>query len=294
MAVRTLPVRRQRGLDWVGQSRAALAGARAGAAREALRECRFCAHDCRVNRLGSDLGICRAGAETRVFSAQVDLADELELIPAFAVALSGCDLRCAFCISGGPSWNPGLGELISPTDLAAQATAELARGAKTILFEGGEPTIHLPYLLDVVSQLPDSARLVLKTNAYGSSVSRALLHGLFDVWCADYKFGNDACADRLARIPNYTQVVRENLVWAACQSDLIVRHLLMPGHVACCWQPVAAWLAAELPGVKVSLRTGFWPAWQSRRHVELTGPATAAEVRRAEALAKEFQLNLVH
>jgi uncharacterized Fe-S radical SAM superfamily protein PflX len=57
-------------------------------------------------------------------------------------------------------------------------------------------------------------------------------------------------------------VVRENLQWAHTHSDLIVRHLLMPGHAACCWRPVAEWLAENLPGVKVNLRAGFWPAWQ--------------------------------
>lgn len=273
--------------------RAALARSRIAAARAALAECRLCAHDCRVNRRAGETGICRAGEATRVFSAQVDLADELELIPTFAVALSGCDLRCAFCISGAPSWNPSAGELLSPGAVAAQARAASAAGARTILIEGGEPTIHLPYLLEVVAELPPTARLVLKTNGYGTPASRALLDGLFDVWCVDYKFGNDACADRLARIPDYTRVLRENLRWAATRTDLIVRHLLMPGHGECCWRPVAGWLAAELPGVKVSLRTGFWPAWQARRHAELTGPATPAEVRRAEALGRELALNLI-
>lgn len=275
-------------------SRAALARSRLPAAREALRDCRLCAHDCRVDRLGGGSGVCRASAETRVFSTQLDLADEEELVPAFAVALSGCDLRCAFCISGAPSWNPAAGELVPPALLAARAEGALANGARTILFEGGEPTIHLPYLLAVVGELPDDARLVLKTNAYGAATGRELLDGVFDVWCADYKFGNDACADRLARIPDYTRVVRENLRWAAARSDLIVRHLLMPGHGECCWRSVAEWLAVELPGVKVSLRTGFWPAWQARRHAELKGPATAAEVRRAEARARKLPLNLIH
>jgi len=141
--------------------------------------------------------------------------------------------------------------------------------------------------------LPDAAPLVLKTNAYGSASSRALLHGLFNVWCVDYKFGSDACADRLAQIPHYNRVVRENLVWAAGQGDLIVRHLLMPGHVECCWRPVAEWLAADLPGVKVSLRTGFWPAWQSRRHTELRRTVSLAEIEQAQSTASECALRLI-
>jgi putative pyruvate formate lyase activating enzyme len=67
----------------------------------------------------------------------------------------------------------------------------------------------------------------------------------------------------------------------------------MPGHVDCCWRPVAAWLAAELPGVKVNLRAGFWPAWQSRRHPELQSPVTAREAEQARAIATDYQLNMV-
>ena len=142
MAVASLQSSGRRQPNVTSPPRADVARARAPVAWEALRECRLCSHDCRVNRLAGQIGVCRATAAARVFSVQVDLADELELVPTFAVALSGCDLRCAFCITGGPSWNPNAGEVLSPADLAARARAALARGARTILFEGGEPTIH--------------------------------------------------------------------------------------------------------------------------------------------------------
>jgi putative pyruvate formate lyase activating enzyme len=89
---------------------------------------------------------------------------------------------------------------------------------------GGEPTIHLPEVLEFVAALPDRATLVWKTNAHGSAAARELLEGMFDVWVADYKFGNDACAQRLAKVCNYLQVVQENLHWANVRSQLIVRH----------------------------------------------------------------------
>src|SRR5208283_3397885 len=93
-----------------GVPRSAMARDRAAAARAALSDCRLCAHDCGVNRLAGETGLCRAGPDARIFSAQVEVADELELIPTFAIALSGCDLRCDFCITGAASWNPRAGE----------------------------------------------------------------------------------------------------------------------------------------------------------------------------------------
>jgi putative pyruvate formate lyase activating enzyme len=228
-----------------------------------------------------------------VFSAQVEVSDELELIPTFAIALSGCDLRCAFCITGAQSWNPRAGEELELEKLTARAEAALARGARSIMILGGEPTIHLPAALGIVSVLPEEARLVWKTNAHGSAQARALLAGLFDVWLADYKFGNDDCAQRLACVPDYNSVVRENLCWAAHNSELIVRHLLMPGHVECCWRNIAAWLARELPGAKVNLREGFWPGWQASRHAELCRTVSSEEANRAWSIAREFELKLV-
>lgn len=273
--------------------RSELASCRADAARASLACCQLCAHHCGADRLAGPAGLCHAGPFARVFSAQTEVSDELLLGPVFAVAFSGCDLRCDFCITGRESWDARAGEPADFDDLAARAAAALEAGARTIMILGGEPTIHLPDALALAARLPDDATLAWKTNAHGSAAARALLDGVFDVWVADYKFGNDTCAARLSRTENYTAIVRENLIWAARDHALLVRHLLMPGHVECCWRPVAAWLAAELPGVAVSLREGFWPAWLSYRHPELQGPAAETERAQARRIAAEHGLRLV-
>ncbi len=316
--------------------RSVLARERAQTARAMLADCHLCEHHCGVNRLAGEAGLCHAGAEARIFMAQTEVSDELELIPTFAIALSGCDLRCDFCITGGPSWNPRAGEPVVAAPrrrkggsdalvaargngatstllrrgvattlqtrglsglewLVRQAEQALANGARTVMILGGEPTIHLPAVLEIVAALSEAGapKLVWKTNAHGLAQARELLDGMFDVWLADFKFGNDDCARRLARVPDYVRVVRENLLWANEHSELIVRHLLMPGHVECCWQPAAEWLAAALPGVKVNLRSGFWPAWQAARHPELHGTVSAPESARAWEIARESGLNFI-
>jgi putative pyruvate formate lyase activating enzyme len=273
--------------------RPAVARERASQAYALLADCRLCAHDCGVNRLAGETGLCHAGTEARFFSAQTEVSDELELIPTFAIALSGCDLRCDFCITGASSWNTRAGAHLDAVTMAALARAALRNGARTIMVLGGEPTIHLPAALELVSFLPSTAKLIWKTNAHGSASARELLDGLFDVWVADFKFGNDDCARRLARVSDYIRIVGENLLWANTHSQLIVRHLLMPGHTDCCWRPIAQWLAAHLPGVKVNLRAGFWPAWQAQRHTEFRNALGTSEEDRAFRLARELELNLI-
>jgi putative pyruvate formate lyase activating enzyme len=274
-------------------SRAALARECAALAHASLANCHLCAHHCGANRLAGETGPCHAGATANFFLAQTEVTDELELIPTFAVALSGCDLRCDFCITGAESWNPRVGKFFNGEAMAEKATTALADGAKTVMVLGGEPTIHLPSVLEFISHLPNDAKIVWKTNAHGSAQARELLDSIVDVWLADYKFGNDDCAQRLAKVSDYTSVVRENLLWADANSELIVRHLLMPGHLECCWRPTAEWLAENLPDVKVNLRSGFWPAWKSSRHAELRGTVTDDEARLAWKIAENFGLNLI-
>jgi hypothetical protein len=51
---------------------------------------------------------------------------------------------------------------------------------------------------------------------------------------------------------------------------------------------------ANLPGVKVNLRTGFWPAWRARRHVEFRKPSFHRRNRpRFWIGARELGLNLI-
>jgi putative pyruvate formate lyase activating enzyme len=274
-----------------GLSRSKLAGARVAQAYAALTECRLCEHRCGVNRLKGECGLCKAGPRARVFSAQVEVADELAVIPTYAIALSGCDLRCEFCITRTQSWNPRAGEWFDPAKVANRAEAELADGARTVMILGGEPTIHLPAVLEFIAALPDEATLVWKTNAHASVEALALLDGLVDVWLPDYKFGNDECARRLARVTDYSRIVQTNL--RRMSGLMIVRHLLMPGHIECCWRPIAEWLAEELPELKVSLRDGFWPGWRVARHGELCRMVSPSEKARARTIAQHCGLRLL-
>jgi putative pyruvate formate lyase activating enzyme len=274
-------------------SRQELAQQRALAARAQLEHCRLCVHECGSNRLAGELGICRAGPTARIFSAQIEVGDEVDLVPAFAIAFSGCELRCRFCLTAASSWNSLAGSPLDCASVARRAARALGGGARAVLFLGGEPTVHLPAALELAARLPEDARLVWKTNALGSAEARELLDGVFNVWVADYKFGSDACAARLAGFGRYLGVVRENLLWMRLHTDLIVRHLLIPGHVRCCWAPVAEWLAAEMRGVKVSLRDSYWPSGGSAEYPELRGAISAEERRTALAIARSHDLNLI-
>lgn len=281
----------------LARSRSALAACRAVEARIHLKACYLCAHRCGVNRLVGLKGPCHAGPIGRVFHSQIEVGDEATLSPVFALAFSGCDLRCDFCNTGRESWDATAGEspdLSSSSALISRLQrAAVAGTVRSVMILGGEPTIHLPSALELVAYIPENLPVVWKTNGHGTAESNALLDGVFDTWVVDLKFGNNDCAQRIARVTNYTQTLHTNLRWAASRTRLIIRHLLMPRHLECCWRPVATWIAANLPGIEVSLRSGFWPGWFSSRHPELRRTGSISEERDARQIGINLGLHLI-
>ena len=89
-------------------------------------------------------------------------------------------------------------------------------------------------------------------------------------------------------------VVTRNLVATQRQGDLIIRHLLLPGHFDCCYLPIVDYLASKMPHAKFSLRTGYLPRWQARHYGALAHPMDAQVVAKALELAKSRHLNLIN
>jgi putative pyruvate formate lyase activating enzyme len=139
----------------------------------------------------------------------------------------------------------------------------------------------------------DLPPVVWKSDFYGTPAAFELLDGIADIYVADYKFGNDDCARRLAKIDRYVATVTRNLAIAADQGDLIIRHLLLPGHFDCCYRPIVDSISRELPDAKFSLRDGYLPRWQARHYAELANPLDADMAPRARDLAISRGLRLV-
>ena len=266
--------------------------ARLEAADRHLVSCQLCEHRCLANRLGNEKGPCKAGSEARVFRHRVECGEEPELIPSHLFYLSGCDLRCAFCIAEVNAFDPSRGRVLTPEFFNAAVEWGRTQGAINIQWVGGEPTIHIPSILRVMSSCDDLPPIVWKSDFHGTPESFDLLNGWVTTYVADFKFGNDQCAERIARVGDYVAIIKRNLKLAMNQSDLIVRHLLLPGHLECCYKPIVEWIATEMPNVKFSLRDGYQPRWQASRHPELIRVLSRQESLEARCLAEEKGLNV--
>jgi len=126
-------------------------------------------------------------------------------------------------------------------------------------FVGGVPDVNVHYILRTLLHCPSDTRVVWNTNLWTTEESITALSGVVDVWLADHKFGDDRCASRLAGVSGYVDRIQRLLPVASSSGEMIVRHLLMPGHLDCCTRPVLSWLARHLPDATVNLMTGYRP-----------------------------------
>ena len=266
---------------------------RATEALSLYRGCQLCERRCGVDRLAGQRGFCAAGTEARVWRYWVDYAEELPLVPSLLVYLSGCDLRCAFCISEANAFDPLRGRPLTASWLDTIVAWGIGQGARTLQWVGGEPTIHLPTILEVMAQCERRLPVVWKSDFYGTPEMWRLLEGVVDTFVADFKFGNDACAARIAEVPRYVEVITRNLLDVAARRRLFVRHLLLPGHCDCCLRPILAWMQRWIPHVPLSIRAGYLPRWKAMRHPELARPLDREDGRRALELAAAHGLTVL-
>jgi putative pyruvate formate lyase activating enzyme len=246
-----------------------------------------------VDRIAGGRGPCKAGPVARVYKHRVEFGEEWELVPSHLFYLSGCDLRCAFCVAEANAFDARRGRPLTAEFLAEAVEQGRDQRARTLQWVGGEPTIHLPAILEAMAGCPNLPSIVWKSDFHATSEALALLDGVVDVYLADFKFGGDACARRIAGVENYLAIVTRNLATAARQGDLIVRHLLLPGHFECCFRPIVSWTRQNMPDVKFSIRDGYLPRWRAGRYPELSGTLPPGEGDRARDLAMGAGLRVI-
>ncbi len=255
-----------------------------------LRACTFCERRCGVDRVAGNAAPCRLDDQTWCFKRHVSFAEELELLPSYMVYLGGCNFRCRFCVQAPTCFAPRVGTRVEAGQAARDFERLVGTGARTINLLGGEPSLHLHTILEIAAEAAEPLPLVLNSNMYMTPEVLALLNGVVGLYLADFKFGSDACAASIAGVDRYVEVVTRNLLLAGAQAPLLVRHLVMPGHIECCLLPVAKWMAAHLPDVPFTLNTGYVPAWRAAASSDLSRTLTQEERDRAEAIVARLGL----
>ncbi|MCC6625496.1 MAG: radical SAM protein [Deltaproteobacteria bacterium] len=249
-------------------------------AEAAYRACDVCPEDCRIDRFQSASGRCGLGADARVYKEYLHFGEERRLVPSHTIYLTGCSFRCAFCSDWDAVTRPGeLGVPATPEAVARRIALRRSQGAKNVNFVGGVPDVNVLAILKVLALVPADTHVVWNTNLWSAPALIDHMRPIVGTWLADLKFGSDACALKLARVRDHWRVLTDRL-GRVPRERLVVRHLLMPGHLDCCTGPVLRWLADTMPEVPVNLMTGYHPfrlARAARSPMAHTVPAAERE-----------------
>jgi hypothetical protein len=74
---------------------------------------------------------------------------------------------------------------------------------------------------------------------------------------------------------------------AASEADVVIRHLVVPGHVDCCTRPALQWARNHFPQIPFHLMYQYRPDYRALRDPVIGRPPTGDEIAAAEAAATE-------
>lgn len=257
-------------------------------ARRLLSSCCFCERRCGADRAGGKTGFCGVPADSRYASEFFHFGEERELVPSHTIFFSGCNFRCVYCQNWDIATRPLSGFEADPRRLARIIDRGRLAGSRNVNFVGGNPDPHLHTCLATISLLETDVPVVWNSNAYASSESMKLLDGVVDIFLSDFRYGNDACAQKYSDVPRYWDVVTRNFRLACDRAEVMLRHLVLPGHLECCTRQIMDWVSRNIPEVYFNLMFQYHPEHRAREFPELNRLLTPAEMLRARELAREF------
>lgn len=264
-------------------------------AEEMLSGCAFCERKCGADRREGETGFCGVGAESRYASQFLHMGEEAELIPSHTIFFSGCTFHCAYCQNWDIAMHPDSGRVAEPQRLVELIREGAAQGSHNVNFVGGNPDPNLHTILATIKGLGKESQylpMVWNSNMYTSLEALELLEGVIDVYLGDFRYGNDRCAKELSDVDNYFQVVTRNFSLAYKQAEVMLRHLVLPGHLECCSRPIMEWVSKNIPDVYFNLMFQYHPEYRASLFPSLDRRLTPEERREALRLASDYCLNI--
>ncbi|WP_440951846.1 radical SAM protein [Methanococcoides sp. FTZ1] len=254
-------------------------------AERILENCHLCERRCGVDRRYGEKGFCRLLEISRYASEFLHMGEEPELVPSHTIFFTGCVFACVFCQNWDISTSPDSGFVADPENLARIIESRRLEGSRNVNFV--TPTPHAHSVLKIIKRTTVNVPMVWNSNMYHSTEVAKLLEGVIDVYLADFKYGNDECARKYSKVKDYLSVVKRNHELAYQDAEVIIRHLVMPGHLECCTRPIVEWVASYVPEVRFNLMFQYSPYYRASEYPEIDRRITSGERRQAIDIVEE-------
>ena len=204
--------------------------------------CSLCPRRCGVDRTAGQTGFCGCGDRALVAKTMLHQWEEPALAGSGgsgAVFFGGCTLKCRYCQNAAISCGP-VGTPMDSRQLREIFENLIARGAENI--DLVTPTHYLPTIIPALSpKLP--VPVVYNCGGYERVETLRQLEGLVDIYLPDLKYAESRLANSLSAAADYfpraknaiREMVRQTgpVQWEGDRvvKGVIIRHLILPGHV---------------------------------------------------------------
>ena len=209
--------------------------------------CMICPRKCGADRGQGQKGICHSNNELLLARAALHMWEEPCISGEYgsgAVFFSGCSLGCVYCQNQEIS--RGKAGLAITVERLAEIFLELQeqRAANINLVTACH---YLPQVRGALIRAKDEGlQIPVVYNSSGYELPEMLktLEGLVDVYLPDFKYLTPELAEEYSRAKDYPQIAKASLAEMVrqqgevlfnekgmIQKGVIVRHLLLPGHV---------------------------------------------------------------
>ena len=268
---------------------------KAALARHMLRRCRMCERRCEVDRVEGELGYCGVGEVSRLASDFLHFGEESELVPSHTIFFAGCTFRCEYCQNWDIAMSAQSGRPVAPAHIADSLRQGIEQGSRNANFVGGNPDPNLHIILEAIVLLGEDGKhlpMVWNSNMYTSEEAMRLLEGVMDIYLADFRYGNDQCAKEYSDVDNYFEMVSRNFIIAHNQGEIMLRQLLLPGHLECCTARIMKWVSDNMPHTYFNLMFQYRPEYRAGLHPEIDRRPTMEERDKAVQLARRYGIAL--
>ena len=272
-----------------------------------LKSCELCPRVCKVNRLNGGKGFCGIGAKAVVSSAGPHYGEESVLVGSGGsgtIFFAGCNLGCVFCQNYDIS-QLRHGNAVEITDVVSMMMQLQTRGCVNINFV--TPTHVVPHVIESVFLARErglTIPVVYNCGGYESIESLQLLEGTIDIYMPDAKYLNHDSSKEYLSAHGYPDVMKLALLEMHRQvgdlkvkdgvatRGLLIRHLVMPGNVACDKEIIDFIVNEISENTFVNVMEQYRPTLNAHNFPEINRPVTRQEFSNVYEYAKSQGLRL--
>jgi putative pyruvate formate lyase activating enzyme len=217
------------------------------------------------------------------------------------IFFSGCNLHCVFCQNFQISQQK-LGKAYSIAELVEIMLELQSSGAVTIDLVTPTPWWRpIKAAIVLARQAGLSLPIVWNSNAYETLHIIKQMAGLVDIYLPDFKYADDNLAVKYASAPEYSRIaeaaIREmyrqvgslHIKNDIAIKGLIIRHLILPGHVENAIA-VLEKIAAIDQQIFISLMTQYHPVYCAAGFPEINRSLTPEEIEIVQDKMVELEL----